>query len=75
MNTLAPARPTIPAPPSSPESFIGRINTFGLGPIYEVGPPIRQMQDGDWLMKITLIESGEVTEYPLSSIKEDPEAA
>jgi len=60
---------------SSPASFIGRINTFGPGPIYEVGPPIRQTKDGDWMMKITLVESGEVTEYPLSSIKEAPEAA
>jgi len=59
----------------SPESFVGRINTFGLGPIYEVGSPIRQTKDGDWLMRITLVESGEVTEYPLSSIMEDPRAA
>jgi len=71
MQTLTPTLPT----KTAFASILGKINTIGeFGPIYQVGQPIRRLEDGDWLMKITLIESGEVTEYPLSSIKEDPEA-
>jgi len=71
MNTLAPPLPS----KTSLVSTLGKINTIGeFGPIYQVGQPLRRLEDGDWLMEITLIESGEVTEYPLSSIKEDPEA-
>jgi len=68
------AAPPPSASAESPHSFVGKINTFGPGPIYEVGRPLRQQDDGDWLMQITLVESGEVTDYPLSAIKEDPEA-
>ena len=53
---------------------VGKINTFGLGPKYQVGQPIRRLQDGDWLVSIVLIETGEETEYPLSQILNDPEA-
>jgi hypothetical protein len=53
----------------------GIIKTIGqLGPIYEVGEPIEQLENGDWLVEITLVESGEITEYNLSDIKNDPEA-
>lgn len=60
---------------ATPPVPIGRINTIGpLGPIYEVGRPLRQLADGDWMVEITLIETGEVTEYHLSAINDDPEA-
>lgn len=60
---------------ATPPVPIGRINTFGpYGPKYEVGHPLRQLANGDWLVEITLIEIGEVTEYELSHILEDPEA-
>ncbi len=54
---------------------IGIINTFGeLGPMYQVGEPIKQLDNGDWLVEITLVETGEITEYNLSHIKDDPKA-
>lgn len=53
----------------------GKIKTFGyFGIMYEVGDIIRQLDDGDTLVEITLVESGEKAEYRLSCIEEDPEA-
>lgn len=51
------------------------IKSFGaVGPKYEVGRPLRQLAAGDWMIEITLVESGERAEYPLSRILADPEA-
>lgn len=56
-------------------SLKGKIKSFGdFGPKYEVGLPIRVLDDGDMLMHITIVESGEETEYVLKHILEDPEA-
>lgn len=72
---LARADAWMRANPPGPDVPIGAIKSFGLvGPKYEVGNPLRQLDDGDWIVKITLIESGETTEYRLSNIKDDPEA-
>ena len=39
------------------------IKSFGgLGPKYEVGLPLRQLSDGDWMVEILLVETGEKTE-------------
>jgi hypothetical protein len=58
-----------------PSVPIGKIQTFGeFGPKYEVGPAVRQLEDGDWLVEITLIETGEAAEYRLSRLSQDPEA-
>ncbi len=54
---------------------IGKIKSFGeIGPKYEVGPPLRPLADGDWMIEITLIETGEKTEYRLTHLSDDPEA-
>lgn len=54
---------------------LGKIKCFGpSGPKYEVGQPLRQLEDGDWVVEITLIETGEKTEYRLTRITDDPEA-
>jgi|GEM_PF-830168 len=67
---------TIPELAFFPETEIGKLKTVGpVGPAYEVGPALRKLDNGDWLMRITVLESGEVTEYPLSCILEDPIAA
>ena len=59
-------------PPSVP---IGHIRTFGpVGPKYEIGKPICQLPDGDWLIHILLVETGEETEYRYSHLCDDPEA-
>ena len=60
---------------SSPSVPIGKIQTFGdFGPKYEIGRAVRQLEDGDWLVEITLIETGETAEYRLSRLSQDPEA-
>lgn len=59
-------------PPTVP---LGLIKSFGaIGPKYEVGQPLRQLEDGDWMVEITLVESGEKTEYRLPRLAEDPDA-
>lgn len=53
----------------------GRIKSFGpCGPKYEVGEPTRRTDDGDWMVAIVLVESGERAEYPLSHLLRDPDA-
>ena len=54
----------------------GRYKTFGeFGPLYQVGQPLRRLENGDWLVDITVVLSGERVEYRLSRLKEDPFAA
>lgn len=54
---------------------VGQIKSFGVvGPKYEVGEVVRALDDGDWMVEITLIETGEKAEYRLSHINQDPEA-
>lgn len=60
------------APPTVP---VGKIKSFGpFGPKYEVGQVLRQLEDGDWLVEITMVETGEKAEYRLSHLSDDPEA-
>lgn len=64
--------PEVAAPPPIP---VGKIKTFGaMGEEYEVGQPLRQLEDGDWLVAIKLIKTGETAEYRLTHICDDPEA-
>ena len=59
-------------PPSVP---VGEIKSFGpFGPKYEVGRALHQLDDGDWMVEITLVESGERTEYRLTHLNDDPAA-
>jgi Family of unknown function (DUF5397) len=63
---------TIVAPPSVP---VGKIKSFGaFGPKYEVGKPLRQLDDGDWLVEVKMVETGETVEYRLTRVFDDPEA-
>ena len=60
------------APPPNP---VGKIKSFGpFGPKYAVGPALRQLEDGDWMIEITMVETGETTEYRLTRMTADPEA-
>lgn len=60
------------APPPIP---IGKIKSFGpFGPKYQVGQALHQLDDGDWMVEVTLVESGERAEYRLTSLSNDPEA-
>ncbi|AEF98483.1 hypothetical protein Metme_0028 [Methylomonas methanica MC09] len=59
-------------PPAIP---VGKIKSFGaLGPKYEVGHALRQLEDGDWMVEVTLVESGEKVEYRWTRLSDDPEA-
>ena len=54
---------------------VGMIKSFGpFGPKYEVGEPLHPLDDGDWLVEIVLVESGEKAEYRWSRLADDPEA-
>ena len=58
-----------------PKINIGQIKTFGdLGPKYEIRRLLSPMENGDWLVEIVLVETGEVTEYRYSRMINDPEA-
>lgn len=53
----------------------GQIKSFGsVGPKYEVGKPLCKLDDGDWMVEVTMVESGEKAEYLLSKIHQDPAA-
>lgn len=65
MHTLS----SLPAIPT------GKINTFGpFGPKYEIGQPLHQLDDGDWLVEITIVDTGEKSQYRLSRLSNDPRA-
>jgi hypothetical protein len=58
---------TLPAVPT------GTIKSFGaFGPKYEVGKPLRQLDDGDWMVEVVLVETGENAEYRLTHVNDDP---
>jgi len=58
-----------------PKIPIGQINTFGeIGPKYQVQRLLSPLENGDWLVEILLVETGEITEYRYSQMINDPEA-
>lgn len=64
--------PVAAVPPPVP---VGKIKSFGpFGPKYEVGQVLRRRDDGDWVVEITLVDSGEGAEYRLARLLDDPEA-
>jgi Family of unknown function (DUF5397) len=63
------------APSLTPSQLVGAIRTFGeIGDPYEVLGVSRPGVDGDWLMRIRLVKTGEETEYSYRHILEDPKA-
>lgn len=61
------------APPSDIPT--GIIKSFGpVGEEYEVGRALRPLPDGDWLVEVKIIKTGETVEYRRSHILDDPEA-
>ena len=60
------------SPPAIP---VGKIKSFGsFGPKYEVGEALHQLADGDWMIKIKMVETGEEAEYRYTHLLDDPEA-
>ncbi|ACL61955.1 DUF5397 domain-containing protein [Methylobacterium nodulans] len=59
---------------SQPPIPVGAIKSFGpLGPKYQVGRALYPLESGDWMIEITLVETGEKTEYRLTRLIGDPE--
>ena len=53
----------------------GSIKTCGLfGSPYEVGEPAQELPDGDILVNIILVQTGEKELYKLSKLLQDPDA-
>jgi hypothetical protein len=54
---------------------IGKIKSFGMfGPKYEVREALRPLDNGDWMILIKMVETGEETEYRYTHLLDDPEA-
>ena len=53
--------------------LVGTWRRFGpLGPVYEIVGECAGLPNGDRLMRIRVVESGEEVEYKLSEILDDP---
>lgn len=53
----------------------GKIKSFGaFGPKYQVGRPLRELANGDWMVEVTMVETGEHAEYRLARVLDDPDA-
>lgn len=57
-------------------ALLGAFKTFGVfGPAYQVIEPVRQLADGDWMMRVRLLETSEEVEYRYTRVQNDPKAA
>jgi hypothetical protein len=56
-----------------PRSLIGTWRRFGpVGPVYEIIGTGGELSDGDVMMKVRVLESGEEADYRLTHILDDP---
>jgi hypothetical protein len=56
-----------------PATLVGTWRRFGeLGPVYEVITSGEELPDGDRLMRIRVLESGEEVDYRLTGALDDP---
>jgi hypothetical protein len=61
--------------PSRPVVAVGQYKTFGEeGPVYQVLGPGHSSTEGEWLVPIRVIETGEELDYRYSRLARDPEA-
>lgn len=57
-------------------ALLGAFKTFGvLGPAYQVIEAVRQLADGDWMMRVRLLETSEEVEYRYTRVIDDPKVA
>ena len=55
-----------------PEQLVGTWRRFGpVGPVYEIVEAGRTLPDGDRMMRVRVIESGEEVDYRLADILDD----
>jgi hypothetical protein len=65
---------TIPSFPTP--TLLGAFKTFGVfGPAYQVVEPVRPLTDGDWMMRVRVLETSEEIEYRYTHVLDDPKAA
>lgn len=58
-----------------PRRLVGTWRRFGsLGPVYEIVGVDHVLDDGDCLMRIRVLESGEEVDYRLTNLLDDPKA-
>jgi len=66
-------QPHAAAPTIDPASFIGTWRRFGIvGPVYEIIGQDKVLDNGDWLMRVRVLETGEEVCYRLKDILDDP---
>lgn len=56
-----------------PSSLIGTWRRFGaVGPVYEIIDTADELPNGDRMMRVRVIESGEEVDYRFTDILDDP---
>jgi hypothetical protein len=56
-----------------PANLVGTWRRFGaVGPVYEIIGSGTELPDGDRLMRIRVVETGEEVDYRLAEILDDP---
>lgn len=57
----------------APEQLVGTWRRFGpVGPVYQIVTAGRPLPDGDRMMRIRVVETGEEADYRLRDILDDP---
>ena len=57
----------------NPTSLVGTWRRFGLvGPVYEIIKAGDELPDGDRMMRVRVVESGEEVDYRFTAILDDP---
>lgn len=56
-----------------PQRMVGTWRRFGVtGPVYEIVEKKTDLPDGDVMMRIRVVETGEEVDYKLTDILDDP---
>lgn len=56
-----------------PQRVVGTWRRFGLtGPVYEIVGKKTDLPDGDAVMRVRVVETGEEVDYKLTDILDDP---
>jgi hypothetical protein len=56
-----------------PKALVGTWRRFGpVGPVYEIIAAGKELPEGDQMMRIRVVESGEEVDYRFTDILDDP---
>jgi hypothetical protein len=56
-----------------PAALVGTWRRFGVvGPVYEIVEAGKELDDGDRLMRVRVVETGEELDYRFTDILDDP---